>query len=62
MSLEQCTPDSLRTVNGLIYGGQSDEKNPNGAWVATFVSHNAADHFVRYAVENAKTFTGYRSE
>ena len=39
----------------VVRGGMDGQ-----TWVATFASENAAEHFVRYAVENEKTFTGLR--
>jgi hypothetical protein len=66
MSQELCTPDTLVVIPvvGLLDTKAYVYGSSEGLYykVASFASENAAQHFVRYAVERAKTFTGYRSE
>jgi len=54
------TPDTLSVTHifdgeEVVTGGHDGQ-----VWVATFASANAAEHFVRYCVASAKTFTGLR--
>ena len=62
MSDDLCTPDTLAIIpftnsegqDVSIVGGMLNHQR----WVATFHSRTAAEHFVRYCVENQKTFAG----
>ena len=55
---ELCTPETLR-ITRLCETGHIVRGGPDGnTWVAIFASPIAAEHFVRYCVENQKTFGG----
>jgi hypothetical protein len=61
MTAEPATPDTLAVVN-ICDGKHIVTGGPDGQiWVATFASAVAADHFVRYCVDQQKTFWGLKA-
>lgn len=55
------TPETLE-ITHIFDGEEVVTGGPDGQiWIATFASRIAAEHFVRYCVENQKTFAGIPS-